>query len=706
VHEQRLGSRYLLADRLGGGGMGEVFLAHTTDGNGEQLAVKLLRPELAEDPDLVSRFLQESRLLRSVRHPNVVRVLDLVAEGDRFGIVMEYVPDGDLRHTIPLPCPISLALELLAQVADGLAAIHAQGITHRDLKPENVLVQKLQDGSLQARVTDFGVSHRSDSLSSRHNGIVGTAGYLSPESAKGLRAGPEGDIYAVGVMLYEMCTGQRPFIAENALAVIRAHVESPVPRPPAMADPLWELVSQLLAKEPGRRPEAAAVALKLRALAGSQEITTLPVATLPRTSAADLTLLRVPNPAIPAGVDPDASTLLRAGSARAPQAPSQAPVGERRSRRAVAASSTTASTTASTTGTSATATATPPALQTAGGAGAAEAGVAADAEETTVDLPGAGAAGRSGRGSRNRSRRALRRSDGPRRDRRLPIAVAVAVLVLLLAIVLVVLLRPGGAGSGSGTTVATGTTSPTTDASTPAASAVTDTRPSATTVTVTASPTTTATPSTTASASTSTSSTSTSAFASPAVPALTLDPPASSLQISDGRVALAVNGVDPGVGTVSSILIIYNGGSQPIGPINGVAGPYRTTVTGLQNGKAYSFTAKVCNSYGECSTSKVAQFTPFTYPTLNQLSVSEASGIRATVVIPAISRNGNPHSWSCRITVDTLPHDLQAPNQEPVSAGGGVVSWDPLALHTYNAQETCSDGTTTINGPVLTFRTG
>ena len=154
MHEQRLGSRYLLVNRLGGGGMGEVFLARMTGVSGDQLAVKILRPELADDPDLVSRFLQESRLLRGVRHPNVVRVLDLVVEGDRFGIVMEYVPDGDLRRAVAIPCPTGLAFDLLAQVADGLAAIHGAGITHRDLKPENVLVQVRPVGRRRSPATD------------------------------------------------------------------------------------------------------------------------------------------------------------------------------------------------------------------------------------------------------------------------------------------------------------------------------------------------------------------------------------------------------------------------------------------------------------------------------------------------------------------------------------------------------------------------
>lgn len=710
MYEQRLGSRYLLADRLGGGGMGEVFLAYATHGGDEQLAVKLLRQDLAEDPDLVSRFLQESRLLRGIRHPNVVRVLDLVAEGDRFGIVMEYVPDGDLRRSVPFPCPVPVALDLLAQVAEGLAAIHAAGITHRDLKPENVLVHRLPDGSLRARVTDFGVSHRSDSVSSRHDGIVGTAGYLSPESANGLRAGPGGDVYALGVILYEMCVGRRPFVSDNTLAVIRAHADSPVPRPPAITDPLWELLSQLLAKDPQQRPSAAAAAERMRAVNGPGEVASVPLPGPMPVSAQDPTLVRAPGPAGSPGPDPEAFTLVRPGAAHgaAPEDPAGRGLAGRGLAGGVPAGGV-------------------PAEDVSGPAGAAPAFAAAVAVSAGAAAvpPGAGSltagpgpvpsgavlsqgailppgtsggptvADRPGATPPGFSRRALREADG-RRRRRWSAPVAAGVLVLVLVAVLMAVLRLGGPDSGS---QADGTASPTTASVTATAPVATPSTPATTTTTVTVTA-----PAPSKATSTRSSAPSTPAYPVPAIPALTLDPPASSLRISDGRAGLSVNGVDPGAGTVSSIMVIYEGGTLGIAPIAGVAGPYRTTVTGLVNGKAYGFTVRVCNSFGECSTSRAVAFTPYTWPTLQPLHATK-TGLKVTLTVPAITRNGNPRTWTCRVTADTFPHDLRAPNKQVVPVDGVAIQWDPLGLHDYTARESCTDGTTVLDGPVLTFRT-
>jgi len=159
LHTERLGSRYTLSDRIGQGAMGEVRLARMDEGGDKPVAVKLLRPELAGDIDLISRFLQEARLLKTVEHPYVVRVLDLVAEGNRLAIVMEYVSGGDLRRAVPRPSPAPVVRDIFLQIAGGLAAIHAAGIVHRDLKPENVLIERDSEGAYRARVTDFGISH-------------------------------------------------------------------------------------------------------------------------------------------------------------------------------------------------------------------------------------------------------------------------------------------------------------------------------------------------------------------------------------------------------------------------------------------------------------------------------------------------------------------------------------------------------------------
>jgi serine/threonine-protein kinase len=746
VHQQRLGSRYLVVNRLGGGGMGEVFLARMIGEPGDQLAVKILRPELADDPDLVSRFLQESRLLRGVQHPNVVRVLDLVAEGDRFGIVMEYVPDGDLRRAVAIPCPTPLALDLLAQVADGLAAIHGAGITHRDLKPENVLVKVRPDGTLQPRVTDFGVSHRSDSLSMRHDGIVGTAGYLSPESACGLRAGPEGDVYALGVMLYELCTGQRPFVADNPLAVIRAHAESPIPRPPAMPGPIWDLLSAMLAKDPAQRPSAVETGSRLRALMGAGGVSSVPaargaVAAVPQAPEVPVTgpvqLGQVapgahhPQAASTAGVGEavmartaargaarnagstgraagvpgrvlagSATTRVRAtrargsagqlrperaaagaaptdqgfgGATRSGALPDDRPVRDGRSPTSVAEVAAAAAAAAQ----AANVRAATAQLGSAGlgsaGLGSAEAATAApDADAADVvsrDVP-----------PPTLSRREARAGDGRRRaaptvwwhERRFLIpAVVGALLVALLVAGLALML-----GSGRGNQ----RPAPTTPSTTPSPA------PASPTAAVAGGP--------------------TPGFPVPAIPTLALyQPTADSAEDSDGQARLEIGSVDPGAGTLSSIMVLYDdGGTRQIGPINGVTGPYRTTITGLQNGRVYTFTVRVCNSSAECSTSRALTFTPYTVPTLDLLTVT-ASQSSATIGWPALPLNGNPRSWTCRLTAGSSPHDPQAPNQKPIAIGGGSVTWHPVPLVPYTAQETCTDGVRTVNSPLLVFRT-
>ena len=303
MQERRLGSRYVLVEALGRGAMGQVYRARVEsprsvpdeDGSGRNgpggfpqtepdVAVKLLRDDLGGDPDLVHRFLTEGRLLKSVRHPNVVGILDLVAEGDQLAIVMDLVSDGDLRRAVAMPCPEADAARIVAGIADGLAAVHAADITHRDLKPENVLVERHPDGTLRPRISDFGVSRFSSATLTNTRGMTGTVGYIAPEVAEGGPATPASDVYCLGVILFELCAGHGPFRAENPIALIRAHAQDPVTRPAGMSDPMWEFVETLLAKDPSRRPTSQETAERARAVAlGLPSGTGLPAATPPTT---------------------------------------------------------------------------------------------------------------------------------------------------------------------------------------------------------------------------------------------------------------------------------------------------------------------------------------------------------------------------------------------------------------------------------------
>ena len=262
------GSRYLLFEVVGRGATGRVFRARVR-GSGDEVAVKVLRDELAADEEVVARCLRERQVLASVTHPNVVRVHDLVVEGDRLGIVTDFVAGGDLRRAVARPCPATEALDLMAQVCDGLAAVHAAGVVHRDVKPENVLIEAGAGGARAVRLTDFGIARLVGSTMTRLSTIAGTPLYMAPEVAGGDRATGAADMYAVGVMLYELYTGRPPFTAENPLALMRAHAEDPVPRPAGISGEMWMLLDVLLAKDPSSRPTAAATAIRLRELAGA-----------------------------------------------------------------------------------------------------------------------------------------------------------------------------------------------------------------------------------------------------------------------------------------------------------------------------------------------------------------------------------------------------------------------------------------------------
>ncbi len=259
------GSRYTIENLIGRGSMGRVYRGLVRD-TGEDVAVKVLRDDLASQPEIVARFIQERQVLRAVNHPNVVGVRDLVVEGEQLGIIMDLVTGGDLRTAVATPMPADRALALTAQIADGLAAVHAANVVHRDLKPENVLADRWPDGSLRPRLTDFGVSRLISQSMTKVTSLIGTPGYLSPEAAHGHSVEAPADIYALGVMLYEMVCDRPPFRADNVIALIRAHAEDTVPRPSGMPDSLWSLLHAMLAKEPAQRPTATQVAASARQL--------------------------------------------------------------------------------------------------------------------------------------------------------------------------------------------------------------------------------------------------------------------------------------------------------------------------------------------------------------------------------------------------------------------------------------------------------
>jgi len=253
-----VGSGYVIEDLIGAGSMGHVHRGRTRAG--EPVAIKVLRPELTSDPAFVGRFLQEAQILTLISSPNTVAVRDLVAEGSQIAIVMDLVDGPDLRTELSRrgTVPAGIALWLVDQILTGVSAIHDAGIVHRDLKPENVLLATAAGGAIQPRITDFGVARIvEEGAAGRTTAVIGTPDYIAPEVADGREPTPASDLYAVGIMLYEMLTGVTPFAGGTPLAVMRRHVEQQPGRPDGLPDALWQLIAGLLAKSPGARPGSA-----------------------------------------------------------------------------------------------------------------------------------------------------------------------------------------------------------------------------------------------------------------------------------------------------------------------------------------------------------------------------------------------------------------------------------------------------------------
>lgn len=269
--EQALGSTYILTDQLGSGAMGTVYRGH--DKQGRPLAFKVLRPDFAKDPALVQRFVQERSALTQVEHPNVVRMHDLVVEGQTLAIVMDLVEGGDLRTLLRAEgtLPPGRAASLVGGIAAGLASVHAAGIVHRDVKPENVLLDSTGTTTVP-RVTDFGIARLADaSASTRSTMALGTPNYVAPEIAEGRPATGAADVYSLGILLYELCAGVTPFEGDSPFAVIRRHGEATAPRPDGVPDPLWAAIRDMLAKDPAERPTMAQIAPYLGNLGVSLE---------------------------------------------------------------------------------------------------------------------------------------------------------------------------------------------------------------------------------------------------------------------------------------------------------------------------------------------------------------------------------------------------------------------------------------------------
>ncbi|MFD7688890.1 Stk1 family PASTA domain-containing Ser/Thr kinase [Streptomyces sp. NPDC059781] len=270
---QVLDGRYRVEARIAVGGMATVYRAVDTRLD-RILALKVMHPSLAADGSFVERFIREAKSVARLAHPNVVQVFDQGTDGAYVYLAMEYIAGCTLRDVLRERGALQprAALDILEPVLAALGAAHRAGFVHRDMKPENVLIG--DDG--RVKVADFGLVRAVDSVTNTTGTVLGTVSYLAPEQIENGVADPRVDVYACGILLYEMLTGEKPHDGDSPAIVLYKHLHDDVPAPsaavPGMAYELDELVASATARNPGIRPHDA-VALLARVRAGRGRLT-------------------------------------------------------------------------------------------------------------------------------------------------------------------------------------------------------------------------------------------------------------------------------------------------------------------------------------------------------------------------------------------------------------------------------------------------
>jgi eukaryotic-like serine/threonine-protein kinase len=250
-----LSGRYRLKAKLGSGGMSTVYLAadETLD---RPVAVKVMHREMSEQPDQLERFRREARAVAKLSHPSVVAVIDAGEDGGHPYIVFEYVEGENLKQRIKRLGPLDTqeALAYAIEIANGLSVAHARRMVHRDVKPQNVLI----DAEGRAKVTDFGIARQLEQQGVTDTGrVLGTTDYVSPEQAMGHGVDPRSDVYSLGVVLYEMLTGEVPFSADTQVGVAMKHVNEELPdvqrRRPGISAATALTIERATSKDPEKR---------------------------------------------------------------------------------------------------------------------------------------------------------------------------------------------------------------------------------------------------------------------------------------------------------------------------------------------------------------------------------------------------------------------------------------------------------------------
>ncbi len=270
-----IAGQYRLVARLGGGGSGTVYRAVPV-GGGRAVAVKLLDPKIARQPKMHVRFEREARALNGLEHPHLIKLIDFGLDGGAPYLVTELLEGLPLdRMLAKRPLPAATAFELGLGIVAGLAHAHAHGVLHRDLKPSNVFVAALAGGTLHPKLLDFGLARFVDddrwgkhSTLTEQGAIVGTPTYMAPEQGFGGAVDARSDVYAAGVVLFELLAARPPFVDDSRAGLLRAHAIAPVPRVAELrkdlsVQPALEAVlTRALAKEPKDRFEHAGAMLR------------------------------------------------------------------------------------------------------------------------------------------------------------------------------------------------------------------------------------------------------------------------------------------------------------------------------------------------------------------------------------------------------------------------------------------------------------
>ncbi len=255
IKGQKINDRYLIIRSIGEGGMANVYLAHDTILD-RDVAIKILRGDLANDEKFVRRFQREALSASSLSHPNIVEMYDVGEDNGTYYIVMEYVEGKTIKQLIKKRGGLTLSesIDIMLQLTDGISHAHEMGIIHRDLKPQNILMK--DDGSI--KITDFGIAMALNSTQlTQTNSVMGSVHYLPPEQASGKGSTFRSDVYSMGILFYELLTGHLPFKGENAVEIALKHMKDEIPSVreanPSIPQSVENIILKATAKNPKNR---------------------------------------------------------------------------------------------------------------------------------------------------------------------------------------------------------------------------------------------------------------------------------------------------------------------------------------------------------------------------------------------------------------------------------------------------------------------